>query len=66
MKKVVLSIFFAIASLAIVNTAKAQVKVNLNVGAQPEWGPTGYDRVEYYYMPDIESYYYVPKKQFVY
>ena len=44
----------------------AQINVNLNVGSQPLWGPVGYDRAEYYYLPDIETYYYVPKRQFVY
>jgi hypothetical protein len=29
-------------------------------------GTVGYDYVEYYYLPDIETYYYVPKHQFVY
>jgi len=66
MKKIMLSMLFAIASLAIVNTSKAQVSVNINIGTQPEWGPVGYDYAEYYYLPDIESYYYVPKRQFVY
>ncbi len=45
---------------------KSQVHVNINVGAQPAWGPSGYDYVEYYYLPDIDAYYDVPKKQFVY
>ncbi|HQS04855.1 MAG TPA: hypothetical protein PLT16_04385, partial [Daejeonella sp.] len=45
---------------------KAQVRVNINLGAQPEWGPTGYNHVDYYYLPDIETYYYVPKRQFIY
>lgn len=44
----------------------AQVSLNVNIGSQPLWGPTGYDHVDYYYLPDIESYYYVPKRQFVY
>lgn len=46
----------------------AQVKFNLNVniGSQPVWGPVGYDHAEYYYLPDIEAYYYVPRHQFVY
>lgn len=44
----------------------AQINVNVNLGAQPLWGPVGYDRAQYYYMPDIETYYNVPKKQFVY
>ena len=50
------------------NFARAQVSVNVsfNVNAQPEWGPAGYDQVNYYYMPDIETYYYVPRHQFVY
>lgn len=64
MKKIFVCVFFTIASVAIVNTSKAQV--NVNVGSQPEWGPSGYDYAEYYYLPDLESYYYVPKKQFVY
>ena len=46
--------------------AQVQVSVNVNVGNQPEWGPTGYDRVDYYYLPAIETYYYVPQHQFVY
>lgn len=47
------------------NSASAQVNLNVNVGSQPLWGPTGYDRVDYYYLPDIESYYYVPTRQFI-
>lgn len=46
--------------------AAAQVRVNVNIGSQPVWGPTGYDHVEYYYLPDVEAYYYVPTRQFVY
>ena len=46
--------------------AQAQVNVSVNIGSQPNWGPTGYDRVDYYYMPDIETYYYVPRHQFIY
>lgn len=66
MKKIMFSMLFAVATLAFVNTSKAQVSVNINIGVQPEWGPSGYDYAEYYYMPDIETYYYVPKRQFVY
>jgi len=48
--------------------ADAQVKfsLNVNIGSQPDWGPVGYDHVEYYYMPDIDTYYYVPGHQYVY
>ncbi len=48
------------------NSSNAQVNINVNIGSQPQWGPVGYDRVDYYYLPDIESYYYVPTRQFVY
>lgn len=46
--------------------AAAQISVSLNIGSQPLWGPVGYDHAEYYYLPDIECYYNVPRRQFVY
>ena len=57
-----------IVAMFISSTADAQVSVNLNfnIDRQPIWGPTGYDLVEYYYLPDIEVYYYVPQKRFIY
>jgi hypothetical protein len=61
------SAFLLITSLSIAGQyASAQVNVNVNIGAQPLWGPVGYDAVEYYYLPDVEAYYYVPRRQFVY
>jgi len=50
------------------STVDAQVRVNLrpNIDIQPIWGPTGYDHVEYYYLPDIEVYYNVPQHKFFY
>lgn len=65
MKKLMLMLLLAIGT-GISFQAKAQVNVNINIGAQPQWGPAGYDYVDYYYLPDIESYYYVPKRQFIY
>jgi hypothetical protein len=53
-------------SLIIVKDASSQIRVNVNINTQPAWGPVGYDYVEYYYLPDIEAYYYVPRHQFVY
>lgn len=46
--------------------AKSQVSVNINIGAQPVWGPVGYDYVDYYYLPDLGVYYDVPRRLFVY
>jgi len=48
------------------NSIHAQISLSINIGAQPSWGPTGYDHVDYYYLPDIECYYYVPAHQFIY
>ena len=45
--------------------SQAQISVNFNIGSQPLWGPVGYDQAEYYYMPDIDTYYSVPKRQYV-
>ncbi len=55
-------------SLLTVISGKAQLSFNLgiNIGSQPVWGPVGYDHVDYYYLPDIEAYYNVPKHQYVY
>lgn len=48
------------------SAAKAQVSVNVNIGAQPAWGPAGYNHVDYYYLPEVETYYYVPTRTFIY
>ncbi|MDB5281910.1 MAG: hypothetical protein JWO06_985 [Bacteroidota bacterium] len=65
MKKIIL-LFALLAASFLYNAANAQVSVNVNIGLQPVWGPVGYDRVDYYYLPDIEAYYYVPQHQFIY
>lgn len=65
MKKLILMFTVAIVA-ATLQSANAQVSVSINIGAQPSWGPRGYDYVEYYYMPEVRSYYHVPTKRFVY
>lgn len=65
MKRVLLAVVFGVASLSSIDT-KAQVSVNINIGSQPQWGPSGYDHVDYYYLPDIDAYYNVPNKQYIY
>lgn len=65
MKKLLLIAAIGFASLAAA-PAKAQVSLSINIGSQPQWGPTGYNHVDYYYLPEVESYYYVPTRQFVY
>ena len=65
MKKFFLILLVTAGSI-ISKPATAQVSVSINIGSQPTWGPVGYDYVDYYYLPDIETYYYVPRHQFVY
>jgi hypothetical protein len=48
------------------NQSSAQVSLNVNIGTQPTWVPAGYQDVNYYYLPEVNSYYYVPQRQFVY
>ena len=57
---------FVASAIAIYQPAKAQVSLQVNIGSQPNWGPRGYDHVDYYYLPEVQSYYYVPTRQFVY
>lgn len=66
MKRFVLIISMAVSAFVITSPLHAQVSVNVNIGTQPVWGPTGYDHVDYYFMPDIDAYYYVPKQQYIF
>jgi hypothetical protein len=67
MKKILSAAAIIFACLT-VKQADAQLHFNVgvNIGSQPEWGPTGYDHADYYYMPDIDAYYDVPAHQYVY
>ncbi len=65
MKKLILATAILLSCLAI-TSAKAQIRVNVNIGSQPEWGPVGYNYANYYYMPDIDTYYSIPTHQYIY
>jgi hypothetical protein len=67
MKKILFTAVLVISCLSF-RIADAQVgfRLNINIGNQPDWGPTGYDHVDYYYMPDVDAYYDVPTHQYVY
>ena len=66
MRKVLFSSAIILTLVFTFGTSNAQISVNVNIGVQPEWGPEGYDYVDYYYMPQYEVYYYVPERKFVY
>jgi hypothetical protein len=44
----------------------SQLSVNVHIGTPPAWGPSGYNDVRYYYLPDVEAYYDVQTSMFVY
>jgi hypothetical protein len=68
MKKLMVLFLSVVAGLIGGGSANAQVRVqvNVNVGSQPQWAPVGYDHVDYYYIPDIDVYYSVPRQRFIY
>lgn len=52
--------------LALAKPASAQINVSLNIGVQPQWGPVGYDYARYYYMPEMDMYYDVANRSYLY
>lgn len=66
MKKIILSAVI-MGAVLIAGQTKAQpgFRVNVQVGL-PAWLPTGYASADYYYLPDVQAYYYVPQRQFIY
>jgi hypothetical protein len=66
MMKTLKLIAVAIILLVSTNSIQAQVSVNVNLGSPPAWGPAGYSAVDYYYLPDVQSYYDIKAKQFIY
>lgn len=64
MKKLKLLLFGLMLMLA--GTAQSQLSVNVHLGTPPAWGPSGYDDVRYYYLPDVEAYYDVQTSMFIY
>ena len=64
MKKLILFTAIVLGLFAAANT-EAQVSVRINISSQPVWGPVGFDYAEYYYIPEIEAYYYVPRHKFI-
>lgn len=65
MKKILFALSFGL--LAFVSGTKAQVNVNINIGNQPQWGPSGYNVSDapFYYIPSINAYYDVTRSLFI-
>jgi hypothetical protein len=56
----------AVSSIDCAGPGTLNGSVGINISDQPVWGPTGYDRADYYYIPDIDSYYSVSEHQYIY
>lgn len=69
MKKLIftLACLFAFSTYSGSDAVKAQgFSISINIGVQPAWGPVGYDYVDFYYIPEIDCYYDVPRGLFFY
>ena len=62
MKKIILVVF----GLMFFTASQAQVSVNLNFGTPPVWAPAERVETQYYYLPEIDSYYDLPAQRFIY
>jgi hypothetical protein len=47
------------------HSSHAQVSINVNLGG-PSWGPPVESSVDFYYLPEIETYYDIHTTQFIY
>jgi hypothetical protein len=65
MKKIMF-VILVVLGISAAPKSEAQVSVSINIGSQPAWGPTGYNHVDFYYLPDINAYYDVTRAQYVY
>ena len=63
-KIIAVAIFLFLSFLSI--SLKAQITVRVNTGSQTLWGPTGYNYVNYYYLPEADVYYSVGENKFYY
>ncbi len=60
-----LKLFIFSAMILAFNFSHSQIDVNVNIGTPPVWGPVVTTQ-EYYFLPDINSYYDIRQSQFIY
>ncbi len=49
-----------------ISATQAQISVNVNLGTPPAWAPAKSIATQYYFLPEIDSYYDLPTKQFIF
>lgn len=59
------SYFWIAALVMLFQVSTAQVSVSVNIGTAPAWGPS-VTTERYYYMPDIETYYDIHSREYIY
>ena len=62
----VVSIGLVFSSINCMGMGAMYGNVGVNISDQPIWGPTGYDHADFYYIPDIDSYYSISERQYIY
>lgn len=65
MKKLIILSAIVMSSLMMSSAAKAQLRLNINIGAQPVWVNNS-NAADYYYLPDADCYYSVKERVYVY
>ena len=55
-----------VVGLLFFTSSNAQIAVNVNLGTPPAWAPADRVQTEYYYLPEINTYYDVPERRFIY
>ena len=65
MKKLIAIAAMIFMGVAISPKAEAKINIQINIGSQPAWGPTGYDYAQFYYFPDYNFYYDISRGQYV-
>ncbi len=66
MRKIYFMILLSGILIVLTEPVISQEQLNINISSQPIWGPVGYDAVQYYYIPEIETYYNVLQQKFIY
>ena len=57
---------YFILGITLIFASESQAQITVNLGSPPQWGPSGYSNVRYYYLPDVQSYYDVKTSNFIY
>lgn len=65
MKKV-LYLAAVVLGMAFHQMTNAQVNISINIGNQPQWGPYGYNTARYYYLPELNMYYDIQNRKYIY